>query len=36
MNRHPMMTEQEIDEAIPALINWFELQQINPRDSGRV
>jgi hypothetical protein len=36
MSRHPTMTEQEIDDAIPALINWFESQQINPRDSGRV
>jgi hypothetical protein len=36
MNHHPMMTEQEIDNAIRALINWFQSQQINPRDSGRV
>jgi hypothetical protein len=35
-NLHPMMTEEEIDDAILALINWFESQQINPCDGGRV
>ena len=30
MNRHPMMTEQEIDDAIPALINWFKIATNQP------
>ena len=34
MNRHPMMTEQEIDDAIPALINWFESQEINHKTAA--